>query len=477
MLELSPARKNKVNLNDYNSQQDIENRILMSDFSTIDVEVLEEILYSPLKISHKKLSRNIDCTETQLNGALKKLALAGLISVQDDVILVDKEKRKYFEFQITRFDPSFKPDMEFLQGILKKVPIHLLPTWYAIPRASNNIFESIVEKYLFTPQIYQRYLMELNLGDPVVNSVMQDLFSAPDFKVSSSDLIAKYNLTRADFEELLLVLEFNFVCCLTYEKEDDHWHEFVTPFYEWHEYLRYLKATETPVIEPSEPIVRSRENDFAFVEDLTSLLQTAKKKPIPLPSFQIVPPALVRELAPLCSLPLNTSEDLAFAQHYLTQLIEKLCLIKLADRVDGRLYALETANDWLDLSSENKALHLYRHPLNRILRQTVPGHIAGERYIREAEKSIKRVLHGEWVFFEEFLKGVFVPLNEESVVMLKRTGKHWKYSLPSYGEDERALLKATIFEWLFETGIVAVGTCGGRECFAATHFGRFFFED
>src|SRR5574338_19380 len=101
MLELSPARKNKVNLADYNCQQDIENRILMSDFSTLDIEVLEEILYSPLKIS------------------LKKLSLTGLVSIQDDAILVDKEKRKYFEFQIHRFDSQFKPDMEYIQGILR----------------------------------------------------------------------------------------------------------------------------------------------------------------------------------------------------------------------------------------------------------------------------------------------------------------------------------------------------------------------
>jgi hypothetical protein len=384
MLELSPARKNKVNLADYPCQQDIENRILMSDFSTLDVQVLEAILYSPLKISQKKLARSLECEEKELLVSLKKLSSTGFLSLQDDAILVDKEKRKYFESQIHRFDPDFKPDMEFLQSILRKVPIHLLPTWYSIPRTSNNIFESIVEKYLLTPHIYQRYLQELNLGDPTLNGIIQDLFQSPDFKISSTDLIAKYNLKRRDFEEMMLILEFNFVCCVCYEKEEDHWVEVVTPFHEWREYLRFLKRTEAPTFE-----LETDQDDFAFLKQTPS-----------------------------------------------------------------------------ELSLEDRALYLYRH-----------APFANERYVREAEKSVKRVLHGKWVFFDDFVKGVIVPLNEQSVVCLKKFGKHWKYTLPTYGEQEIALLKTTIFEWLWQLGMVKKAKVDGRDCFALTHFGRFFFDD
>lgn len=448
MLELSPARKNKINLNDYNCELDIENRIAMADFDTFDIEVLEEILFSPLKFSIKKLSRNLECEEAELLEVLKKFSRTGLLSLQDDTIAVDKERRKYFEFQINRFDPDFKPDMEFIQGILRKVPIHLLPSWYAIPRTSNNIFESILEKYLLSPQVFHRYLMELNFGDPVFASIMNDVFRAPDFKVPSSDIIAKYNLSRRDFEEILLLLEFNFVCCVNYEKEDDHWLEFVSPFYEWHQYLRFLHSTEAPIID--KPVQQFRTSNFAFIEELAAILRSIKKKPLPL-----------------------SSEETP----YLNQAIEKLCLVKLAEKIDGKLYALETANAWLDMTFENQALYLYRHPLNRILNPSLPAHIGSERYVREAEKSIRRVLHGKWVYFDDFFKGVLVSLSEDSVVMLKKTGKHWKYTLPTYGEEEKILVKSTLFEWLFETGIVTIGTCEGRDCFAVTPFGRFFFED
>src|SRR3990167_4305998 len=102
MLEVSSVRKNKVNLSDYPYAQDVECRLLMSDFSTIDVKLLEEILYSPLKISLKKLARNLECDEKILDLPLKKFEEVGLLTFAEDAILIDKEKRKYFAFEITR---------------------------------------------------------------------------------------------------------------------------------------------------------------------------------------------------------------------------------------------------------------------------------------------------------------------------------------------------------------------------------------
>ncbi len=439
MLELSAARKNKVNLADYDWESDIQNRLLISDFSTFDIEVLEEILYSPLKITSKKLAKALDCDLSVLMKSLKRLSLTSLLEIKDESICVDKEKRKYFEFEINRFSPQFKPDMEFLQGLLRKVPIHLLPAWYAIPRASNNIFESIVEKYLLTPHIYQRYLMELNLGDAIIDSIIHDIFLSEELKISSTDLISKYNLKREHFEEILLILEFNFVCCLYYERQDDHWVEYVTPFYEWQEYLRYLRSTEAKPIFPKESIERVYESDFGFIEEMSSLLLKSRKKPQP----------VERNAA-----------------------VEKLVLTKLADYAEEKLFCLEAGDAWLDLSLENRSLYLYRHPQNRLLSLSVT-----EKLIREAEKSIKRILHGNWVFFDDFLKGVLVPLGEDSVIMLKRLGKQWKYQLPVYKDQEMAIVRATIFEWLHELGMAAVGKCQGRDCICVTSFGKFFFSD
>lgn len=434
---LDALRKNKVHLADYPYAQDVECRLLMSDFSTLDIEILEEILYSPLKISLTKLARSLSCDESEIVPSLKKFEQVGLLSFVEDTLLIDKDKRKYFEFEITRFDPHFKPDMEFLQGLLRKVPIHILPTWYAIPRTSNNIFESIVEKYLLTPHIFQRFLNELHFADPILNSIIQDVHTSPDLKVSSSDLIAKYNLTAKSFEEMILTLEFNFACCLVFEKEGDHWLEFVTPFHEWKEYLYFFRATEPVCIDS--PIEKRDESDFAFIEEMSDLLLKAKKSPLVIASS----PAL-----------------------------EKLTLLKLAEYEARTLRILEAGDAWLDLSLDNRALYLYRNPHNKILSLSV-----SERYIREAEKAVKRVLHGEWVYVDDFIRSSLVPLNEQSVIALKRLGKQWKYALPVYSEEEKTLLRAVIFEWLYEFGMVQVGMCRGKECFALTSFGRFFFEE
>jgi hypothetical protein len=167
-------------------------------------------------------------------------------------------------------------------------------------------------------------------------------------------------------------------------------------------------------------------------------------------------------------------DDPAFFEH-IDRLILKMRQLKLADVVDDRLYALESANDFLDMRIENRAIFLYRHPLNHLISKKVPAEMITDRNLREAEKSIIRVLNSGWVYFEDFLRGVMVPLGEESVVMLKRQGKTWKYSLPTYSEEELALIKATVLEWLFEIGVTAVGTHNGKECFCVTAFGQSLF--
>jgi hypothetical protein len=475
MLELSPVRKNKVNLADYNSGQDINNRIMLSDFTSFEHKVLEEILFSPLKFPFKKLCRSLESSEADLIPVLEKLQKAGLISIEGETIFIDKEMRKYFEFQITRFDPDFKPDMDFLQNLLKKVPIHTLPSWYSIPRTSNNIFESILEKHFLSPQIFIRYLGELHLGNPIINGIIEDLYSSPNFQLSSSDLISKYNLSRHDFEEIMLLLEFNFVGCLFYVKEDDHWIESVSPFYEWREYLLFLQQSTSPCIEPPEKNPCKKAEDFCFIEDMSALLIAAKQKQLALPGWKratLLSPLAAQGIATLVPLSLHSLEGVTTTQTHLTRLIEKLCALKLADVVDGHLYITDAAKEWLDLSLENKALYLYRHPLN----QMHFTNLSMERHVHEAEKAVKRVLHGKWVYFDDFIKGVIVPLDEDSIVSLKKTGKTWRYTIPQYTEEQKKFIKTTIFERLFETGMVSIGTLNDRDCFRTTKFGRFFFE-
>ncbi|MBS0621194.1 MAG: hypothetical protein JSS61_07040 [Verrucomicrobia bacterium] len=476
MVELSTLRKNKISLEDYNYKQDIENRLLMAEFTSNDLNVLEEILYSSIHIPFNKLAENVDLDEAELLPILQKMSHTGLFTYEQDGILVDKEMRKYFETQILKFDAEFKPGMEYLQSLLRRVPIHVLPLWYSIPRTSNNIFDSIVEKYLLTPQIFQRHLVELHFGDPILSDMVRDVYDAPDLKMYASELMDKYHLSHEQFEENVLHLEFHLVCCLGYEKVEDKWVEVVTPFFEWREYATFLRDT-TPSALPAHALVaRERPHDFSFVLDITTLLNAAKKQPIPvtldklgrfLPSSEMLRTlsAKIEGYAP---------EGPRFA-NYIDRLISKMRLVKLADVVDGHLCALESANDWLDMRPENRAMFLYRHPLNRLLTKGVSSELLTERALREGEKSIVRVLNSGWVYFDEFMRGAIVSLNEGTSVLLKRQGKTWHYTLPQYSDEELALIKAILFEWLFEAGIIATGTHLGKECFTVTQFGQSLF--
>ncbi len=476
MLESNSIKKNKITLEDYNYKQDIENRLLMAQFTPNDIIVLEEILFSSIKIPIRKLAKSVDLDENAILPILQKISKTGLFVFEDDSIVVDKEMRKYFEAQVLKFDPDFKPGMEFLQSILRKAPIHVLPIWYSIPRTSNNIFDSLVEKYLLTPQIFQRYLAEANFTDRILSGIVHDVYNAPGLKLYAKDLIEKYKISHEQFEHYMLLLEFHFLCCLGYEKTEDEWKEVVSPLHEWREYANFIQNTEPSPLPPQVEVQRCRSQDFSYVQDLSLILSQAKKSPLPLVednNKRMLPNKTV--LSALAAKMEDFDETSPTFMHHLERLIAKLRQLKLADIVDGRLYALESANDFLDMRIENRAIFLYRHPLNRLVSPQIPADIITDRNLRESEKSILRVLHSGWVYFDDFIKGVIVPLGEDSIIMLKRQGKNWKYCLPSYSEEELALIKATVLEWLFEIGVTAVGKHNGREVFCVTPFGQSLF--
>ena len=103
--------------------------------------------------------------------------------------------------------------------------------------------------------------------------------------------------------------------------------------------------------------------------------------------------------------------------------------------------------------------------------------LSNHRIIREAEKSLARASQAGWVFLDDFIKGIFIPLREEHHIKLVCHGRTWKYRLPEYSNEETAFFKAIIQNWLFEVGITAIGTVNGRECFTLTPLGQDLFSD
>lgn len=480
MVETNIFRKNKINLEDYDYQKDIQNRVLLSHFPPEYLEILEEIIYSPPTIPLDKLMKQLEKPMDELKTILAELSETDLFKLEEDKLVVNKEMRKYFETQIMKFEEDFTPGMDFLQALLKKVPIHVLPNWYPIPRTSNNIFNSLIEKYLHTPQTFQRYLAELNLGDEKLNGIVGDLFSSPDYKVYSKDLRKKYDLSEEEFEEHMLYLEFNFVCCLVFEKKDGEWVEVVTLFKEWKDYLSFLKETQPKEIEKKDSVKRTRASDFAFAEDMSSILalSIAKQLHVRLNDNEewVFEKQSSNQVAKqVKGFDLKTEEGQVFFNEYTGKIIQKLLFLKLASIEQGQLVPGDDAEEWLTLPIEKRALNTYKLTLNNFPFDGFSPDICSERNIHEIEKTISRIIESGWVFLDDFLSGIIAPISENSKMVLKKKGRYWKYTLPDYSDEEVELFRKVIYEWLFEAGIIATGSHSGKECLKITPLGQSMF--
>ncbi|MDF2577949.1 MAG: hypothetical protein K0S74_1433 [Chlamydiales bacterium] len=471
----SPSKKAKIDLSDYNFRRDINSRLLMNHFNAEDVEVLNEILSSSLNIPMRRLVSSVNVEEEQLNAALEKLSRAGLLARHGESIVVDKETRKHYEIEASKFDEDFRPDMEYFQQLLKKVPIHVLPVWYAISKTADNIFDSIIEKYLATPQVYGRYLQELQFEKDILNRIVEDLFKAPMYTISAKSLKEKYSLSEEEFIKNILILEFHCVCFSSYRKQGHEWQEVITPFYEWREYLDFLEDTENrPIDESKGDIDRKWGAPFCFILTITELLKAANEVPLVLEEQEQLPQALIDRLLPAVNLipeyqAANYSASIVRA-HFQAAMY-KSCFIKLMEIDNNRLKVLPASQNWLSLSSEDQAMYLYRHPLNRISPKQIPAELYTDRNIREIEKSLKKVLNAGWVYYDDFVRSLTIGIGDIKPISLVKQGLRWKYKIPQYSDRELALIKAIIFERLSEVGFVQIGKHNDKPCFCVTPFG------
>lgn len=475
MMELNSARKIKINLSDYDYESDINNRLLMTNFSETDRQVLEEILFCPVKIPIFKLEKSLDLDYDTLTKSLGKISKTGLFEYLDDHIIVDKQLRKYYESQMMKFDSSFKPDLEYIQVLLKKVPIHILPNWYSVPRTSNNIFESLIEKYLLTPHHFQRYIEEIQSKDKLIENMIHDVFTSKNYKVFADDLKKKYNLSDYDFEKYMLMLEYSFVLCLSYSNVNGFWKETITPFYQWQKYLKFLDETDAKEISEETRVKRKYSSDFIYIEHLSKILEKIGSISFSLGSDQslAIDNKSIESIEKLLNL--NT-EDIPFSKEYIEEMVEKLLNLSLV-KIEGKSFKpTKEAKSWLLLSSDKKALAIYQNPSNQLSKGKYPQNTFSISNIRRAEKSILRVLNSSWVYFDDFMKGLMIPITDDQFVFLKKEGKNWEYVLPKYTEEQLNLIKVVVLKWLYENAIVAVGKDQNKICFKVTDFGKTIFE-
>ena len=457
------SKKNKITLTDYNYRRDIENRLLMSKFTVFEVEVLEEILNNTLNIPLSSLSDDLEYPIESIRPVAEKLSRTGLLVIKDEILVISKEMRKYFDFQVLKFDDNFKPGMEFLQGILRKVPIHVLPTWYALPKSADNIFSSIVEKFLETPKTFKNYIEDLQFEDLTLKGIVDDVYAAPELKIRARDLREKYNLTREQFEEYLLHLEFNFLCCLSYNRIGDEWKEVVTPFYEWKEYLLTTRKNRATKIEQEEEVVPNYPQPFGHVHNLAALLKICAEQQLQ-SDGEAFDADTITTLEQQISAPSN--ED---PSDHLNTLLYQLIALRFASVNDGIVAATGVGDLWLDMSPEEKSIFLYRRPS---FCSNLANLENSDRTCRELEKGLKQIANIGWVRLEDFIGGLTVPIGQAEEVQLQKKGAKWRYVLPTYTDKERELIDQLLFTWFSQVSLIETGDHKGHPVFTVTDLGR-----
>lgn len=470
-MALNPVRKNKVNLHDYAFREDIERRLFMSELTLFDVKVLQELLHISLTYPVNDLAATLGVDQNVLLSTLDKFGRIKLVSYSDGALRIDKELRKYFEVQVAKFteDDDELPGFDWIFGVLRKLPIHVLPDWYSIPRITNDIFRSIMDHYLLTPRIYERYLSDLVFPDPLLPKIMAEVLRSPDYCVEGETLRKQFRLERERWEELILYLEFNFVCCLSYRYTGVKWEEVVTPYREWRDYLRFQQLNQPYPISADREI-QGQYDEFTFVKDMTALLKAAEQTPLDL--LQVdgaysVEGSMISTWIP--HLHPHGHLDLV---HYAQTLLDRLLLLDLCEVRKGRLYPGDGSREWHRKSLEEQALVLYRLPLQSLNLSTLLSENVSERMLREMERALKKVTNRSWIYFDDFVQGLTIAVGAVMGVSLKQVGKRLRYEIPQYTPEDISVIRWAIFERLFESGITAVGKHRSRDCFRVTAFGQ-----
>lgn len=435
-MATNSIKKLTTNLTGHQFHRDIEVLSFLSSLNEYEVSLMHEVLSNSLKFDLADLIETMESPLHQLIPALEKFTKTGLLRFEGSKITVDKEMRKQYEFHIERLESNFKPDLEFIQTMLSKMPAHVLPIWYDLPRASDHFFSSIIEKFLHTPKIYERYLEELIKTYPLLKEIAQEILKGNSISVEAFQ--EKHQLTKAKLTEFLLALECYFVGYLGYRREDGAWKEVIFPFQEWKEFRLFCTKNQ---VTPIENVKIKGTKSFQFIEEMAQLLESSK-------------PIKIKKLSENKEKAAQKLQQVGFAE------IEKETLI-----------ATEEGIAWLSHSVEDRALILYRHPQNR-LAIIAEERLYQEKTIREVEKSLRRVMGKDWVYLDNFLKGITAAIGKHEAVALKSKGKQWRYALPTYSADEQNFIEQVIFERLFQLGLVDIAVHQDKKCFRTTAFAR-----
>jgi hypothetical protein len=429
-----PFSQTHVKLTDYDYKRELDIRHRMAHLSHLEVELLQEIIHQSLRISISSLAKHLEVSVQDLQPLLDRWSHAKLFTQQESTLIVDKEMRKFIEFQLEKFDEDFEPDLNFLQETLGRLPPTILLDWYAIPRTAHEFFPTIVTRFFINPQTYLNHLEQLSFKNATLCHLIEDIFKAVHEPLRAADLKQKYHLSDDQFGLYILILEYHFICCLSYRLVDGYWEEVVTPLKEWQEILSYeVKAQKAYLTQPIEKIHLS---GLAFVETLQSTLKKFQAKK-------------GKKTDPLY----DELTQLGFLDH---------------------AHLSSEGESWLSQKPQEQMMTISAYFLDQLDLKKRFGDLWAIKQLRLVDSSLRRLRVNQWVQFNLFLKSLTISLGQRDPLSLKLKGTRWKYHFPVYTDLEKDFIKVALLERLSRFGVIEVGEFQGQPCFRLTAFGAHF---
>lgn len=417
-----------VKLSDYTYEQHLLTRLTLSKMSHLETSIIEELIYASLETSIGQLAEELDICIDTLRIHLSELKKTQLFQLEGEKVYIDKKIRRLYEVELLKFNSM--AGIDYLQESLQLVPISILPDWYFLSPHSQDLFQSIVEKYFRTPNIYSRYLKHYQHTNPHVLAIKEALFKSKTPFIKASALQEKLQLDDTTFEEALLTLEFGFVLTTTYKENNEKWERYLSPFNEWFCYLKTLSKKTPKTVDDTQISPLS--------EDSFTILQTIKQ--------------CIEELMLFSPLPLIDSN--------IRNLMKELLLITVDDE---NIFLGENALEWRKQSFEEQALQLLSHQQQKACYQKDFG---------EREKMLARIAEAGWVAVDEWLKSCIDGVGENSPVHLTKKGKRWFYQFPTLTTEDVQFIESSLFDLYYSTGMIEMGKKEETLYLQVTPFGK-----
>ena len=429
--------KNKIDLSDYPYKLDIHRRRCVSRFSPFERDLFYEMCLGSLETTVESLAEDMDIDPAIILAVLKKNSTIGLYNLHGMDVCINKEERKLYEVELEKFNEAFFPDLNHIRLLFQKAPIDVLPEWFSLPKTCTAIFPTLIDKHFATPKLFERYLQELEFDDPLLNKIVKDLYSSPQYSLNLQAMKDTYFLSDELLYQIVAILEFNLVAVHSYQKIGDGYHEVITPPHEYRSLLLDKLERRPKLINATERELATYTVHFDYVPRVTKTLKTIEQLMAGKKETSVEPSDL--------------------------ELIKKLLDIDLLNTIDEEIVLSPEGNLFLTLDEEEKTKHFInpRRGKKRLFSEWVQ---------RQIEKEM--LSYSDWILVDAFVDSLQIPLDVHAPLELVRKGRASYYILPTYSAEDKQVIHTYVTDHLAIGGIVELAHVEGQLAFRLTQFGR-----